>query len=111
LKSCAFDSFCSEDLLAMDVYCGGNGGRLLFGMTQKSLIGCSLSPFITFPFTIILMWSIWNGYSLSNWLWEGTRISQECYGVDVQMVLGNYVDCEANGFYLPVQCFVFWINF
>jgi len=36
LKSCAFDSFCSEDLLAMDVSRGGNDGRLLFGMTQKS---------------------------------------------------------------------------
>jgi len=35
-KSYAFDSFCSDELLVMDVCCGGNGGRLLFGMTVVS---------------------------------------------------------------------------
>jgi len=48
------------------------------------------------------MWSIWNGCSLSNWFSEGICISQK-----------QSMDCEAKGFYLPVQCcgLIFnWLN-
>ena len=47
-KSCAFDSFCSERVACY-------GCLLWRQQREKSLIGCSLSPFITFAFTIVLI--------------------------------------------------------